>query len=110
LDGFHHQRLNLLLEAQDGNPRPSLRIDQGSLRCSTRWSVQWSEARMTQVSFGNGIKLEQVSEIEVGGEGVRVTFVDGQRKFIEGEGGFELYRKWIELKDGDKRWAREVKP
>jgi len=58
---------------------------------------------MTQASFGNGIKLEQVREIEVGGEGVRVTFVDGQRKFIEGEDGFELYRKWIELKDGDKR-------
>jgi len=55
---------------------------------------------MTQVSFGNGIKLEQVLQIELGGEGVRVTFVDGQRKFIEGEIGFELYRKWLELKDG----------
>jgi hypothetical protein len=58
---------------------------------------------MTQASCGNGIKFEQVSEIEVGGEGVRVTFVDGQKKFIEGEDGFEFYRKWIELKDGDKR-------
>ena len=58
---------------------------------------------MTQASFGNWIKLEQVREIEVGGEGVRVTFVDGQRKFIEGEDGFELYRRWIELKDGDKK-------
>ena len=58
---------------------------------------------MTRASFGDGIKLEEVREIEVGGEGVRVTFVDGQRKFIEGEIGFELYRKWIELKDGDKR-------
>jgi hypothetical protein len=58
---------------------------------------------MTQVNFGHEIKLEQVREIEVGGEGVRVTFVDGQRKFIAGKDGFELYRKWIELKDGDKR-------
>ena len=55
---------------------------------------------MTQASFGDGIKLEQVSQIELGGEGVRVTFVDGQRKFVEGEIGFELYRKWIELRDG----------
>jgi hypothetical protein len=58
---------------------------------------------MTQASCGDGIKLEQVREIEVGGEGVRVTLVDGQRKFIEGKDGFELYRKWIELKAGDKR-------
>ena len=58
---------------------------------------------MTRASFGDGIKLEEVREIEVGGEGVRVTFVDGQRKFIEGEIGFELYRKWIELGDGDER-------
>lgn len=58
---------------------------------------------MTQVNFGHEIKLEQVREIEVGGEGVRVTFVDGQRKFIEGEIGFELYRKWIELRDGGER-------
>ena len=55
---------------------------------------------MTQVNFGHEIKLEQVREIEVGGEGVRVTFVDGQRKFIAGKDGFELYRKWIELRDG----------
>ena len=55
---------------------------------------------MTQASFGDGIKLEQVRKIEIGGEGVRVTFVDGQRKFVEGEIGFELYRKWIELRDG----------
>jgi len=58
---------------------------------------------MTQASCGNGIKLVQVKEIEVGSEGVRVTFVDGQRRFVEGEIGFELYRKWIDLKDGDKR-------
>jgi hypothetical protein len=58
---------------------------------------------MTRASFGDGIKLEEVREIEVGGEGVRVTFVDGQRKFIEGEIGFELYRKWIELRDGGER-------
>jgi hypothetical protein len=55
---------------------------------------------MTRASFGDGIKLEQVRKIEIGGEGVRVTFVDGQRKFVEGEIGFELYRKWIELRDG----------
>jgi len=55
---------------------------------------------MTQASFGDGIKLEQVSQIELGGEGVRVTFVDGQRRFVEGEIGFELYRKWIESGNG----------
>ena len=44
---------------------------------------------MTQASFGDGIKLEQVSQIELGGEGVRVTFVDGQRRFVEGEIGFD---------------------
>jgi len=51
---------------------------------------------MTRVSFGNGIRLEQVREIEVCGEQVRVTFVDGQRKFVEGKDGFELYRRWKE--------------
>ena len=50
---------------------------------------------MTQASSGD-VKLDEVSEIEVGAEGVRVTFIDGERKFIEGDIGFELYRRWTE--------------
>jgi hypothetical protein len=46
------------------------------------------------------VELEEVAEIEVGAEGVRVTFKGGKRKFIEGETGFELYRRWMEANDG----------
>ena len=46
------------------------------------------------------VKLEEVKEIEKGAEGVRVTWRDGERKFIEGEIGFELYRKWMEQRNG----------
>ena len=65
--------------------------------------MRQEKAQMTQASSSEQGKLEEVSKIEVGGEGVRVTFVDGQRKFIGGKIGFELYRMWIELKDGGER-------
>ena len=57
---------------------------------------------MTQANFAD-VKLEEVKEVEAGAEGVRVTFVNGERKFIGGEIGFELYRKWIEQRNGGKR-------
>ena len=57
---------------------------------------------MTQANFAD-VKLEEVKEVEAGAEGVRVTFVNGERKFLGGEIGFELYRKWIEQRNGGKR-------
>jgi hypothetical protein len=44
----------------------------------------------------DAVKLEEVSEVEVGAEGVRVTLRNGERKFVGGEVGFELYQKWTE--------------
>jgi hypothetical protein len=52
---------------------------------------------MTQVSCAD-VKLEEVSKIEVGAEGVRVTLRNGERVFVGGEVGFELYRRWMEWK------------
>jgi len=52
---------------------------------------------MTQVSCAD-VKLEEVSEIEVGAEGVRVTLRNGERLFVGGEVGFDLYRRWKEWK------------
>lgn len=42
------------------------------------------------------IKLEEVSDVEVGAEGVRVTWRNGERKFIRADIGFDLYRSWME--------------
>jgi hypothetical protein len=48
------------------------------------------------------IKLEEVSDVELGAEGVRVTWRNGERKFIEGQIGFDLYRSWMEyVKSGE---------
>ena len=44
------------------------------------------------------IKLDEIKDVEVGAEGVRVTFVNEERKFIGGEVGFKLYRRWREWK------------
>jgi hypothetical protein len=41
-------------------------------------------------------RLDEVSDIEAGAEGVRVTWQNGEKKFIGGEIGFELYRRWME--------------
>jgi len=50
------------------------------------------------------IKFHEVSDIEVGAEGVRVTWRNGERKFIGGEIGFELYQKWIRhVENGDEQ-------
>ena len=50
------------------------------------------------------IKFDEVSNIEIGAEGVRVTLHNGERKFIGGEIGFELYQKWIKhVENGDRR-------
>jgi hypothetical protein len=45
------------------------------------------------------VGLDEVELIEKGELGVRVTFVDGERKFIEGEDGFSLYRIWKEAQN-----------
>ena len=47
------------------------------------------------------IGIEEIEEIEAGALGVRVTLVDGKRRFIEGREGFELLRRWQEAKDGN---------
>jgi hypothetical protein len=49
---------------------------------------------MTQASSVE-INLEEVSNIELGAEGIRVTWRNGEKKFISGEIGFELYQQWI---------------
>ena len=52
----------------------------------------------------DAVKLDEVSEIEVGAEGIRVTWHNGERKFIRGEIGFELYQQWMELNgDGNEQ-------
>lgn len=43
--------------------------------------------------------LEGVAEIEKGAEGVRVIFKDGNKKFVKGPEGFELWRRWMEDRD-----------
>ena len=48
------------------------------------------------------IKIEEIAEIEGGALGVRVTLVDGKRRFIEGKEGFELLRRYQEAKDVGK--------
>jgi hypothetical protein len=50
---------------------------------------------MTLVSCAD-VKFEEIEWVEVGAEGVRVTFLNGERRFVGGEVGFELYRKWTE--------------
>ena len=53
------------------------------------------------------IKLEEVNDIELGAEGVRVTWRNGKRKFIGGDIGFNLYRSWMEyVKTGDQNVSR----
>lgn len=47
------------------------------------------------VMFVRGINLNEVVKIERGGEGVRITFVNGDRRFVsEADGGFELLEGW----------------
>jgi hypothetical protein len=41
-----------------------------------------------------GIDLGEVVNVEEGGEGVRITFVGGERKFVGGEGGREVLERW----------------
>jgi len=47
--------------------------------------------------------VEKIEKIEVGAEGVRVTYKNGERKFIGGEDGFNLYRRWNEHVNGGVR-------
>ena len=49
------------------------------------------------------INLEEVAKIELGAEGVRITFLDSERIFVGGEIGFALYRKWLELANGERK-------
>jgi hypothetical protein len=42
-----------------------------------------------------GIDLREVTLIEEGAEGVRITFDNGERKFVsEADGGFEILEGW----------------
>jgi hypothetical protein len=52
----------------------------------------------------DAIKLEEVSEVEVGAEGVRVTLRNGDRTFVGGEVGFELCRRWTEWKQESRKF------
>jgi len=58
---------------------------------------------MTQTSSAD-VKLEDVSEVEVGAEGVRVTLRNGERKFVGGDIGFDLYRRWMEWKQESRNF------
>ena len=56
--------------------------------------------------FVRGIDLREVTLIERGDLGVRVTFVNGDRKSVEGEEGLEVWNAWAlerRLKDGERR-------
>jgi hypothetical protein len=45
--------------------------------------------------FVRGIDLREATLVEGGAEGVRITFVDGERKFVgEADGGFEILERW----------------
>ena len=52
---------------------------------------------MTQANSAH-VKLEEIKDVELGAEGVRVSFVGGERKFVEGTEGFDLYRRRMEWK------------
>jgi hypothetical protein len=41
-----------------------------------------------------GINLGEVVLVEEGGDGVRVTFADGSRRFVGGEEGREVLGAW----------------
>jgi len=47
--------------------------------------------------------LNEVTEIELGAEGVRIIFGDGSREFVEGEAAYEIYRRWLEAGDEQQR-------
>ena len=56
--------------------------------------------------FVRGIDLREVTLIEKGGVGVRVTFGNGDRKFIDGDDAVEVWNAWAlerRLKDGERR-------
>jgi len=42
------------------------------------------------------IRLHEIERVEKGEEGVRLTLKNGERKFVGGDDGFNLYRKWME--------------
>ena len=44
--------------------------------------------------FVRGVDLQEVREIERGADAIRVTFKDGNRRFIEGEEGLEVWNSW----------------
>jgi hypothetical protein len=41
-----------------------------------------------------GVNLAEVVKIEEGADGVRITLVGGDRKFVEGEAGREVLEAW----------------
>jgi hypothetical protein len=55
--------------------------------------------------FVRGIDLREVTLIEKGGVGVRVTFGNGDRKFIDGDDAVEVWNAWAlerRLMDGGR--------
>ena len=56
--------------------------------------------------FVRGIDLREVRAVERGDLDVRVTFINGDRKFIDGDDGVEVWNAWAlerRLKDGERR-------
>ena len=41
----------------------------------------------------NGINLDQIRKIEKGSDGVRVTWATGEKEFIEGQLGFDIWQE-----------------
>ena len=44
--------------------------------------------------FVRGIDLREATLVEGGAEGVRVTLTDGDRRFIKGDAGLEVWEAW----------------
>lgn len=57
---------------------------------------------MTQASSADvkpaDIDLGLVERVEKGEAGVRVWYRNGDREFVDGERGFEIYQRWLEIK------------
>lgn len=41
-----------------------------------------------------GIDLREVELVEAGAEGIRITFRNGDRKFVGGDDGLEVFEAW----------------
>ena len=56
--------------------------------------------------FVRGIDLREVTLVERGADAIRVTFKNGNRRFVDGDDAVEIWNAWAlerRLKDGERR-------